>query len=177
VQRAEREKLAELNAVDPELVVRKAQAEVKLARTRRDRAQHQLEECTLKAPSAGTVHRITVGAGDIVIGNPSQPVVRFCPDETPLVRAEVNQEFAGRVKVGQTAQIRDDARAGANWRGKVRRVADWYERRRPDTEDPSSFTDVRTVECLISLDSGQPPLRIGQRMRVMIGSVPSTDEP
>jgi multidrug resistance efflux pump len=177
VQRVEREKLAELNAVDPELVVRKAQTEVKLARTRLDRAQHQLEECTLKAPTAGTVHRITVGAGDIVTGNPSQPIVRFCPDEAPLVRAEVNQEFAGRVKVGQTALIRDDARAGATWRGKVRRVADWYERRRPDTEDPSAYTDVRTVECLISLDSGQPPLRMGQRMRVMIGSVPATDEP
>ncbi|HEY7423586.1 MAG TPA: HlyD family efflux transporter periplasmic adaptor subunit [Gemmataceae bacterium] len=177
VQRAEREKLAELKAVDPELAVRKAKAEVKLMQTRRDHARHQLDECTLKAPATGTIHRISVGAGDLVTGNPSQPVVRFCPDETPLIRAEVNQEFADRVKVGQTALIRDDARAGANWRGKVRRVADWYERRRPDTEDPSAYTDVRTVECLISIDPGQPPLRIGQRMRVMIGLVPSTAGP
>lgn len=174
LQRAEREKLAEAKTVDPELAVRKAKAEANLARTRRDRARHQLDECTLKAPASGTVQRISVGAGDIVTGSPAQQIVRFCPDEAPLIRAEVNQEFANRVKVGQSALIRDDARAGASWRGKVRRVAGWFERRRPDTEDPSAYTDVRTVECLIAVDPGQPPLRIGQRMRVMIGCVPST---
>ena len=173
-ERAEREKLAELKTVDPVLTVRKAQRQLKLSQTRRDQARHQLEECTLKAPVAGTVQRITVGAGDIVTGNPAQPIVRFAPDEAPLIRAEVNQEFADRVQVGQKALIRDDARSGASWRGKVERVAGWYQRRRPTTQDPSAFTDVRTVECLITIDPGQPPLRLGQRMRVMIGRVPSS---
>jgi hypothetical protein len=118
------------------------------------------------------VQRISVGAGDVVTGNPTQPIVRFSPDEEPLVRAEVNQEFAYRLKVGQKAVIRDDAHKGASWRGEVRRVAGWYERRRPNTEDPAAYTDVRTVECLITIDPGQPPLRLGQRMRVMIGRVP-----
>ena len=118
------------------------------------------------APHAGIV-----GVGDIVTGNPAQPVVRFCPDETPLVRVEVNQEFADRVKVGQTARVKDDAHGGRSWRGKVRRVAAWFEQRRPTSQDPSQYTDVRTVECLIAIDPGQPPLRIGQRMRVMIGPV------
>jgi HlyD family secretion protein len=171
-QVAEREKLAELKTVDPALMVRKARTELRLAQIRRDRAQHQLDECTLTAPTSGTVQRIGVGVGDLVSGNPMQTIVRFCPDETPLVRAEVNQEFADRVRVGQTAQIRDVARSGASWRGKVERVADWYERRRPTTQDPSAFTDVRTVECLITIAPGQPPLRLGQRMRVMIGRVP-----
>lgn len=174
-ERGEREKLAELKTVDPALTIRKAKANLELARTQRDQARHQLDECTLKAPTAGTVERISVGAGDIVTGNSAQPIVRFCPDEPPLVRAEVDQEFADRVQVGQIAVIRDDARAGANWRGKVQRVAGWYEHRRPPTQDPSAFTDVRTVECLISIDPGQPPLRLGQRMRVMIGRVPSTE--
>lgn len=173
-ERAEREKLAELKTVDPALTIRKARAQLKLSQVRRDQARHQLDECTLKAPVAGTVQRITVGAGDIVTGNPAQPIVRFAPDEAPLVRAEVNQEFADRVQVGQKALIRDDVRTGVSWRGKVERVAGWYEKRRPTTQDPSAFTDVRTVECLISIDPGQPPLRLGQRMRVMIGRVPSS---
>jgi HlyD family secretion protein len=173
-QRAEREKLAELNTVDPALTMRKARTDLRLAQIRRDRARHQLDECTLKSPLPGTVQRFGVGVGDLVGGNPLQAIVRFCPDETPLVRAEVNQEFADRVRVGQTALLRDDARSGASWRGKVERVAGWYERRRPTTQDPSAFTDVRTIECLISVDSGQAPLRIGQRMRVLIGRVPST---
>ena len=169
----EREKLAELKTVDPALTACKARAELKLAQTRLEQAKYQLDECTLKAPSAGIVERIQVGAGDIATGQPTQSIVRFRPDEAPLVRADVDQEFADRVKVGQTALIKDDARSGATWRGKVERVAGWYERRRPTSQDPSAFTDVRTVECLISIDPGQPPLRIGQRMRVMIGSVSS----
>jgi multidrug resistance efflux pump len=170
--KAERAKLAELQTVDPALSVRKAQNQLKLSQIQRDRAKHQLDECTLKAPAAGTVQRISVGAGDIVSGNPAQAIVRFCPDETPLIRAEVDQEFADRVQVGQTALIRDDTHSGTGWHGKVRSVAGWYEQRRPMTQDPSAYIDVRTVECLIAIDPGQPPLRIGQRMRVMIGRVP-----
>ena len=170
---AEREKLAELSTVDPALTIRKAKAQLKLSRLQRDQAQHQLDECTLKAPAAGRVQHISVGAGDIVTGNPAQPVVRFAPDDPPLVRAEVDQEFADRIQVGQTALIRDDTHAGTSWHGKVQRIAGWYEQRRPTTQDPSAFTDVRTVECLITIDPGQPPLRLGQRMRVIIGRVPS----
>lgn len=173
----EREKLAAVKAIDPDLAVRKARAELNLARTRCAEAQHQLTECTLKAPAAGTVQRITVGAGDIATANPAQSIVRFCPDETPLIRAEVNQEFADRVKVGQSAVIRDDANSRVSWRGKVERIAGFYQQRRPTTQDPSEYVDVRTVECWITLDSGQPPPRIGQRMRVLIGRVPAEPRP
>jgi multidrug resistance efflux pump len=182
-ERAEREKLTELKTIDPALTVRKARAKLEYTRTQLNLARRQLDECTLKAPTAGTVLRIAVGVGDIVTGNPAQPiigagvspVVRFHPDEPLLIRAEVDQEFADRVQVGQSAVIRDDARSGASWRGKVQRVAGWYEHHRPATQDPAAFTDVRTVECLISIDPGQPPLRLGQRMRVMIGRVPSIE--
>jgi multidrug resistance efflux pump len=170
-ERAEREKLVGLKAIDPALAVRKARAERKLAQTRVEHARHELAECILKAPSAGRVERVQVGAGDIVTGQPGQTIVRFCPAEPPLIRAEIDQEFADRVRVGQVARVKDDARGGAAWGGKVLRIAGLYERRRPTTTDPSAFTDVRTVECLIVLDPGQPPLRIGQRMRVMIGAV------
>jgi multidrug resistance efflux pump len=169
--------------IDPALTVRKAKAKLESAQIQRNQARHQLDECTLKAPTAGTVQHIAVGVGDIVTGNPMLPVsgtgvssvVRFRPDEPPLIRADVDQEFADRVRVGQPAVIRYDARSGASWRGKVQRVAGWYEHHRPATQDPAAFTDVRTVECLITIDPGQPPLRIGQRMRVMIGRVPSTE--
>jgi HlyD family secretion protein len=170
---AEREKLAELKTIDPVLSVRKAKVQLKLAQIQRDQARHQLNECLVKAPVAGTVQHISVGAGDIVTGNPAQPIVRFAPDEPLLVRAEVDQEFVDRIQVGQTALIRDDTHSGTIWHGKVQRIAGWYEQRRPTTLDPSAFTDVRTVECLVSIDPGQPSLRIGQRMRVMIGRVPS----
>jgi membrane fusion protein (multidrug efflux system) len=174
LERAEREKLAALQAADPAPAVRKARADLKRARTRREQARHQLDECTLKAPAAGTVQRIGVGVGDVLTGQPGQPVVQFRAVEPLFVRAEVDQEFADRVTVGQTALVKDDARSGTAWHGKVERVAGWYGRRRPNPQDPTAFTDIRAIECLITIDPGQPPLRIGQRMRVLIGPVPAT---
>jgi hypothetical protein len=94
--------------------------------------------------------------------------VLFCPDEPRLVRAEVEQEFAGSVQAGQGAWVEDDSRSGSTWRGRVLRVSDWYSQRRVVMPEPQNFQDVRTVECLVSLEPGQPPLRIGQRVRVHI---------
>jgi hypothetical protein len=34
--------------------------------------------------------------------------------------------------------------------------------------EPLQYNDARTLECIIELDAGQPLLRIGQRVRVML---------
>jgi membrane fusion protein (multidrug efflux system) len=166
--RAERAKLTELKEVDPNLVVRQAEAELNVAQARRQRAERAVEECTLKAPTDGLVQRVLTGIGDVVTGSPQQPLIQFCPAEPRLVRAEVDQEFTDRVSVGQSVLLRDDARPGVQWQGKVLRVADWYAQRRPNPQDPSAFLDVRTIECLIAVEPGPESLRIGQRLRVRI---------
>jgi multidrug resistance efflux pump len=172
LERAEREKVRALRLDDPALAVRKARSEADVARARLRQARHQQDECTLRAPAAGTVQRVFVGKGDVFPRQPGLPAVRFCPNEPRLVRAEVDQEFADRVRVGQAALVKDDARPRAVWRGQVVRVADWYDRRRPNPEEPASFTDVQTVEFLVALAPDQPPPRIGQRVRVLIGPGP-----
>jgi multidrug resistance efflux pump len=161
---AERQKLVELELIDPETAVRQAEAELGVAIARREQAHHALKDCTLTAPTAGVVQRVMVGRGDVISG---RPAVQFCPDEPRLIRAEVSQEFADRVRVGQSAVIRDDARPRLQWRGRVSRVSDWYGQRRPNPQDPSAFLDVRTVEFLLSIEPGSEPLRIGQRVRVV----------
>jgi hypothetical protein len=50
-------------------------------------------------------------------------------------------------------------------------MADWYTQRRLVNEEQLQLKDVRTLECLIALDPGQPPLLIGQRVRVTISDV------
>jgi hypothetical protein len=72
------------------------------------------------------------------------------------------------VKVGQPAVVEDDTSVGATWRGQVMRLSDWYTQRREVAEEQLQLKDVRTLECLIALDPGQPPLRIGQRVRATI---------
>jgi HlyD family secretion protein len=169
-QRTEESKLTELQLNDPALDVQQAELDVKLAGVRLEQALHALDECSLKAPQAGSVLRILAGPGDILPKQPNQAAVLFALHGRRLVRAEVDQEFAAAVKAGQAASIQDDSPSGFQWRGRVLRVADWYTQRRNPVHEPFELRDVRTVECLIEFDAGQSLPRLGQRVRVTIGA-------
>jgi multidrug resistance efflux pump len=167
--RADEAKLAELELRDPALEVRGAEEEVAAREAVWRQAEQGLKDCALRAPADGRVLRLLVGPGDL-LGAAAKPVAAlFCPDGPRLVRAEVEQEYASQVRVGQSATIQDDSGAAGAWYGRVVRVSDWYTRRRSTLDEPLQLNDVRTLECLIALDPGQPPLRIGQRVRVTIG--------
>jgi multidrug resistance efflux pump len=170
--RAEQARLAELQAHDPALDVRCAEEEVEGREAGLRQAEQGLRECALRAPADGRVLRLLVGPGDMLGVAPRPAAVLFCPDGPRLVRAEVEQDYAHEVAVGQAAVVHDDSGAPGQWRGRVARVADWYTRRRSVLDEPLQPQDVRTLECLIALDPGQPPLRIGQRVRVTIGGTP-----
>ncbi len=172
MERAEAERLAELEAQDVEFEIRHAEYELKAAEARRDQAKLTLEECRVRAPQPGTVLRILAGPGDIVGGAPGQPAVLFAADGPQVIRATVEQEFASRVKEGESALVHDEADPTATWRGRVARLAGWYSQRRTVLHDPSQLSDVRTLECVIVLEPGQPRLRLGQSVRISIGSVP-----
>lgn len=170
MQRGENEKARELALEDPGEATRRAQLQLDVRRLHLDSARRELEECTLKAPVDGTVLRVLVNVGDVLGVAAKQPAVLFCPRGPRIIRAEVEQEFAGRVHVGQEALIHDDTTSGPLWHGRVVRRADWYTQRRSVSPDPVQFTDVRTLEFIVALDEGQAPLAIGQRVRVTIGT-------
>jgi multidrug resistance efflux pump len=169
--RGEQEKKRELLTVDPELLCDRAEANVVAKEARRDQARHALDECTLRAPGAGEVLRVLVGVGDVLGPQSRQPAVLFCPKRPRIIRAEVSQEFASRVRVGQPASIQDDTDPNSEtWRGKVIRVSNWYTQRRSIMQEPLQVNDVRTLECIIAVESpNADSLRIGQRMRIVIG--------
>src|SRR5262249_48663312 len=165
---AESAELRELQLHDPAADVRRAELNVAAAQSKLDQTQHALDECTLKAPQAGSILRILVSAGDVLAPQSKQAAILFAPNGPRLIRAELDQEFAGSIAEGQSAVIEDDAPAGRQWTGHVLRIADWYHSRRTILKEPTPPLDVRTVECLIELDSGQPQPRLGQRVRVTV---------
>jgi multidrug resistance efflux pump len=167
-EKVETDRLAELKLNDPTVAVRRADAEAAAAEARVQQAKGLLAEHTLTAPITGTVLRLSAAVGGLAGPQSPRPAVDLCPDGPRLVRAEVEQAFASRVAVGQVAVIEDDVQAGASWRGRVRHLSDWYTHQRSVLQEPLQFNDVRTLECLVDLDPGQPPLRIGQRVRVRI---------
>lgn len=168
LETVEKSKLRELDLVDPTSDAKRAKADVEAKQARLDQALRGEQECVVKAPVDGMVLRVHVSPGEVLGAQPRQPAIDFCPAGERIIRAEIEQEFAGRVAVGQAATIQDDITSSAPWKGKVVRISDWYTHRRSILQEPFQFNDVRTLECIIAFDPGQPQMRIGQRVRVTI---------
>jgi multidrug resistance efflux pump len=168
VLNAEQKKLKSLELQDPAVDLERVRAEVATMRARLQQAERVLEEHTLRAPEDGKVLRIFVTASELITTPPKRAAIQFCPNRPRIIRAEVDQAFAERVEIGQPAQIVDDASSEHTWRGRVLRLSDWYTERRQIAEEHLQLKDVRTLECLIAVDSEQEHLRIGQRVRVTI---------
>lgn len=166
----ERARLREVEAADAGLKVRAAAAKKTMAEVALKQAEKAVRDCVLVAPAGGTVLRVLVSVGEAVAPGTPEPPVVFRPDGPLVVRAELEQEFLGRVRAGMRATVRDDARADSpTWGGRVVRVGQVVARKRLVMLEPGELTDVRTVECVVALDGDPAGLLVGQRMRVRIG--------
>jgi multidrug resistance efflux pump len=165
----EENKLKQLKLQDPQSEIRRQEALVAKLAAASQVAQAALAEHVIKAPRTGSVLRILASPGDAVGPGSPLPAVEFAAEGTRIVRAEVEQAFAANMVAGLPVTIQDGANASAQkWKGKVQRVGDWYTRKRNVISDPNQVNDVRTLECIIQLDDGQPPLKINQQVLVTI---------
>jgi len=123
----------------------------------------------LTAPIDGVVLQIQAAKGEMAGPSP-RPAIRLCPNTPRIVRVEVEQEYAGRVKEGMSVVVLDDIKVSGQWTGKVRLVGDFVVPKR--NPEPLAFNDRRTIEALVDLEPGQRPLKIGQTVRVIIGAIP-----
>ncbi|MBY0458425.1 MAG: HlyD family efflux transporter periplasmic adaptor subunit, partial [Gemmataceae bacterium] len=166
----ESDRLNELCTLNPNLKVKAAEARKVQSQVALKQAEKGVRDCVLLAPTAGTVLRVSVGVGEVAAPGVGQPSLLFRPDGPMVVRAELDQEFLGRVKVGMRATVTDDARADAiRLTGRVERVGAFVARKRGLLFEPGELNDVRTAECVIALDGPTDGLLVGQRMRVRIG--------
>ncbi len=169
--RAEREKLRSLEKIDPNLDVIQAEANVEAKKAQLEEAKFGLHEQVLRAPAAGLVLRVNVGPGDVLGPIPKDAAILFCINQRRIIRANVEQEFANEIKVGRLVTVEDFINHDSTrWQGKIARIADVF--MQPRTLQPQRITlsgdDTRTLECIIDLDPGQAPLRLGQRLRVTL---------
>lgn len=170
LEAVEADRLAELNALTPALRVRAAEAKKAQARVGLSQAENAVRDCVLLAPFAGVVLRVNVSAGESAMPGGLQPALLLRPDGPLIVRAELEQEFIGRVTPGMRATVTDDTRADAPARtGRVERVGMFVSRKRGMLFEPGEVNDVRTLECVVALDGPTDGLLVGQRMRVRIG--------
>lgn len=168
--RAKEREMDALAVLDPQDAVKQAEKDVKAKMALVDKASYGVEECVIKAPTDGTLLRTLVNVGETLGSNPRGPALWYVPNVPRIVRAEVEQEFASQMKIGQTVIIRDDATNKGDWKGKIIRVSDWYTHRRSVLLEPMQFNDVRTLEVILSIEQAPntQPLRIGQRVLVTL---------
>jgi multidrug efflux pump subunit AcrA (membrane-fusion protein) len=167
--KAEEAKLEEIKLIDPNIDMARADADVAGKKTRMDQAQWALDQCKLLAAADGTVLRVHVNPGELLGANPQRPAVEFLPQGDLIVRAEVLQEWAGRVKLDQEVDIIDDTYQGPSYKGKVYFLSPWFTQKRNLIIEPFMYNDVRFLECLVRVaPESVAPLRVGQRVRVKI---------
>jgi hypothetical protein len=138
------------------------------------KAQHALDPLIMKAPDDGIILRSHVGVGTSFGPQTREPAFLFQPKSPLIVRAEVEQEFAHRVGVNQSAIVRDYTNSGLSWKGKVVRIADAFLPKRtaaPNELALAAVPDSAVLECIVMVEAKDgPPLRVGQRVRVHLGA-------
>jgi multidrug resistance efflux pump len=171
-----KKELAALQAVDPQVQVRVAEAGVKLAEVEVKKAQDAIDLCTVRAKIAGTVERVTIGPGYTMGIGTREPALWLIPAGPRIVRAEVEAEFAHRVGPdlkGKEVTIYDNTNPQLTYKGVVREVGGTFLPKRSSGEASLLGNDTRVLEAVVEVadpaPAGKPPLRVGQRVRVSLG--------
>jgi multidrug resistance efflux pump len=164
-----------LKNINPKASLAEAEEALKKAELEVKAATDLLDAYVIKAPADGTVFEINYQVGGSAPLAPTDPnasrALVFCPKEPLIVRAEIDQEWALKVKPGLKVTLTYQA-AGQDytWTGEVERVSSYIQRRRSRIMDPDTFNDSRTRECIIRIneDANNPPILHNMRMRVQI---------
>ena len=171
-------KKADLNgliASNPQVYVQEAEAGVKHARALETKARLAIDLCTIRAQSAGTIERVTIGPGSTLGVGTREWALWLIPSGQRIVRAEIEAEFAhkvGKELEGKDVMIFDNTDSRLSYRGKVRTISGTFlPKRAPSDSLLTGSTSV--LEAVIEIADPAPPkippLRVGQRVRVGMG--------
>jgi len=165
---AKREELEAGREINPDKLIRLAEQEVAGKKVQLDKAQMAIDECLVRAPAKGHVLRFFIRAGESLGPNPRAPAAQFISDSPRIVRGEITQDYATKLRNGQLATIQNDTANGQKWPAKVVRIGDWYTHRRSILQEPIQFNDVRTLEAVLEFTVPDPAVKIGQRVLVIL---------
>ena len=110
----------------PNYLVELAQQGVERAQNLKAQAERVRAQTTCTAKADGKIIRSFVSEGSQFGPMSREPAFWFVKKGPLLVRAEVTQEFAGRVAQGQAAVIQDESDDNQEWTGKVTKVGDQF---------------------------------------------------
>jgi len=155
-------------------VVAVAEAEIKRYEAMVDEAKTAVEMCTVTAKMDGMVERVSVSPGDVMGISTTAPALILIPSGRRVVRAEVEAEFAHKVgpnQIGRTVTVHDFTDPRVSYQGVVRGPLGGSFLPRRANEGAIVQNETRVLEVVIEVTNpeppGRPPLRVGQRVRVI----------
>lgn len=141
---------------------RQAAQALRVAQARRRIDAYEVEVRVVRAPLAGRIVRRDAVAG--AYAPAAGPLFLLEPDGRRVVRAELDESFADRVRPGAAATVTPEFQPGRTYRARVLRIADVLTGA-AIAEDATAKADTRVVSVLLTLD-GTTDLKIGQRVLV-----------
>ncbi|CAN5370970.1 HlyD family secretion protein [soil metagenome] len=146
--------------------LRIAQGSAQSAQSRRRLDIYALQARLVTAPVAGRIVRRTATQGAWVAAG--APLFEVEPQGARVVRAELDEAYADRLRPGMTATISLESNPGRTFPARVERVSERFGGS-TIAGDPTAPSDTRNLGVLLSLPAGGVAgLRLGQRVLVRV---------
>ena len=140
-----------------------------MARAEWTLAQATLEKTRVRAPVDSTVLQVDANRGEVALPT-VEPALLVLGDVSSLrVRAEVDEQYRGRVRVGQRVLVRTTAFRGREFEGKVSAIARMVGPSRINARGPRKFSDIDVLEVVVDL-TNPGPLVVGEQVDVYFSS-------
>lgn len=144
--------------------IKVAEAEALVADARQKQAEYDMELKNIRAPADGRILRCDARPGYGISTLNVTVLFLFVPDAPFIVRAEVEEKFIQMIKPGTKVDIVPDSDETKVYAGKVIKMGTYLGPKRLSFDDPTEKSDVRTVECIITIY--EKDLVLGQRVLV-----------
>ena len=148
-----------------------AQARLVGANAKLSLAKAEAEKCVLRAPADTTVLKVLVERGDVVSITPPQIAVTLSDVAKLRVRAEVDERFIERIKLGQVVTVTSDFNQKLRIPGKVVAREAQMGRRTVLGIDPADKNDRDVLEVIVDLEKSNADalnaLPVGYRVTVL----------
>jgi HlyD family secretion protein len=137
-------------------------AGVDQARSRLSEASARLSQLNIKAPSMGTILKLSVREGEYYSPDGGASLVTLGNMTKVRVRLDIDERFIGSVFVGQPGYAVVEAYNNRKFPGKVVDIAQRMGRKNQRTDDPTERIDTKIREVVLELDNA-PELVPGLR--------------
>jgi HlyD family secretion protein len=127
-------------------------AGVDQARSRLSEAGARLSQLSVKAPSAGTILKLSVREGEYYSPEGGASLVTLGNLAKVRARLDIDERFIGSVFVGQPGYVTVEAYKDRKFPGKVVDIAQRMGRKNQRTDDPTERIDTKIREVVLELE-------------------------